>query len=153
MMDLHQHIAAARKRLARIQRAHPAAFLALVIVVSVVTLMVFAGSLWLTYDVAHDLPSASQLRDVGSMAQATTLYDKDNRAVFTIFQERRVETPLSDMSPLLVHAIVAVEDQRFYDHGGVDLVRIFAAAVSICARTAQRRAAARSLSSWRARVS
>jgi len=130
MMDLHQHIAAARKRLARIQRAHPAAFLALVIVVSVVTLMVFAGSLWLTYDVAHDLPSASQLRDVGSMAQATTLYDKDNRAVFTIFQERRVETPLSDMSPLLVHAIVAVEDQRFYDHGGVDLVRIFAAAVN-----------------------
>jgi len=82
------------------------------------------------YDVMHDLPSASQLRDVGTMAQATTLYDKDSRPVFTIFQERRVETPLSDISPHMVHAIVAIEDQRFYDHGGVDPVRIFAAAMT-----------------------
>ena len=85
---------------------------------------------WLAYDVAHDLPTAAQLRDVGSMSQATTLYDKDNHAAFTIFQERRVETSLSEISPHLVHAIVAIEDQRFYDHGGVDLVRIVAAAVN-----------------------
>jgi penicillin-binding protein 1A len=64
------------------------------------------------------------------MAQATTLYDKDNHAAFTIFQERRVGTSLSEISPHLVGAIVAIEDQRFYDHGGVDLVRIVAAAVN-----------------------
>jgi membrane peptidoglycan carboxypeptidase len=34
------------------------------------------------------------------------------------------------MSPLLVKAIVSIEDQRFYDHRGVDTVRIVAAAVA-----------------------
>src|SRR5580765_3640506 len=130
MVDMHQQIVAARQRLSRMQRAHPDAFLAAAVFTSVVTFVVFAGSLWLAYDVAHDLPTAAQLRDVGSMSQATTLYDKDNHAAFTIFQERRVETSLSEISPHLVHAIVAIEDQRFYDHGGVDLVRIVAAAVN-----------------------
>jgi penicillin-binding protein 1A len=130
MVDMHQQIVAARQRLSRMQRAHPDAFLAAAVFTSVVTLVLFAGSLWLAYDVAHGLPTAAQLRDVGSMAQATTLYDKDNHAAFTIFQERRVETSLSEISPHLVHAIVAIEDQRFYDHGGVDLVRIVAAAVN-----------------------
>src|SRR5580765_5895428 len=130
MVDMHQQIVAARRRLSRLQRAHPDAFLAAAVFSSVVTLVLFAGSLWLAYDVAHGLPTAAQLRDVGSMAQATTLYDRDNHAAFTIFQERRVETSLSEISPHLVHAIVAIEDQRFYDHGGVDLVRIVAAAVN-----------------------
>jgi penicillin-binding protein 1A len=86
--------------------------------------------MWFVYDVFHDLPSASELRGVGSMAQATTLYDKNNQPVFTIFQERRIETPLSDISPHLVGAVIAVEDQRFYEHRGIDLIRIFAAAMA-----------------------
>ncbi len=130
MVDVHQQIEIARERVARLQRAHPDAFLAAVVVAVTLTLTLCAGSIWLVYDTVHDLPSASQLRDVGTMAQATTLYDKDNRPAFTIFQERRVETPLSDISPHLVHAIIAIEDQRFYDHNGVDLVRILAAAVT-----------------------
>ncbi len=34
------------------------------------------------------------------------------------------------MSPHLVRAIVAIEDQRFYDHKGIDLVRVAGAAIS-----------------------
>ena len=33
------------------------------------------------------------------------------------------------MSPHLIHAIVAIEDQRFYDHHGFDLIRIVSAAL------------------------
>ena len=51
---------------------------------------------------------ASELRDVGSMAQATTLYDRNNQPAFTIFQERRIERPLSDISPHLVDAVIAI---------------------------------------------
>src|SRR5438270_9074474 len=74
MTNVHPHIAAARERVARIRRAHPDAFLAAVVFAATVTLIVFAGSMWLAYDVVHDLPTASQLRDVESMAQATTLF-------------------------------------------------------------------------------
>src|SRR6266576_2977551 len=57
MVDVHQQIAAARERLARMQRAHPDAFLAAAVFTSVITLVLFAGSLWLVYEVAHDLPT------------------------------------------------------------------------------------------------
>ena len=129
MMDMHRQMAKARERLARIRRAHPDAFLAAAIVASTLSLALFAGSLWLAYDVLHGLPGDAQLRDVSAMSQATTLYDKDNRPAFTIFQEQRIEIPLSEASPNLVHAMIAVEDQRFYDHAGVDLIRVFAAAI------------------------
>ena len=64
------------------------------------------------------------------MAQATTLLDRQDRAVFTIFTEQRIEVPLAQISPLLVKAIVSIEDQRFYEHQGVDTVRIAAAALT-----------------------
>jgi 1A family penicillin-binding protein len=130
MSNLQQRITALRQRLEPIERAHPNAFLAGAIAAFTLVLVILGGSTWLVYDVLHDLPSASELRDVGSMAQATTLYDRNNRSAFTIFQERRIETPLSDISPHLVNAIIAVEDQRFYEHRGIDLIRILAAAVT-----------------------
>jgi penicillin-binding protein 1A len=131
MLDaLHHYISAARRRLSRIRRAHPGAFDTALASLAIITVGILAGSIWLAYSVLHDLPGAAELRDISAMAQATTLYDKDNRTAFTIFQERRVETPLSDVSPHLVRAIISIEDQRFYDHGGIDLIRIFAAAAT-----------------------
>src|SRR5918992_2564414 len=70
------------------------------------------------------LPNREALRGLGQMPQATTLYDAHNRPVFTIFKEYRIEVPLSRVSPHLRKAIVAFEDQRFHDHGGMDVIRI-----------------------------
>ena len=130
MSDLQQRIAAIRQRLESIERAHPNALVAAWITTLIVIVAILGGSAWLVYDIFHDLPSASELRDIGSMAQATTLYDRNNQPAFTIFQERRIERPLSDISPHLVDAVIAVEDQRFYEHRGIDLIRIFAAAAA-----------------------
>ena len=85
---------------------------------------------WFTWDLLSSVPDRDTLRRVGDMAQATTLLDRKDRAVFTIFTEQRIEVPLAQMSPLLVKAIVSIEDQRFYDHQGVDTVRIAAAALT-----------------------
>ena len=64
------------------------------------------------------------------MAQATTLLDASGRHAFTIYREQRIDVPLSRISRHLVRAIVAVEDQRFYDHKGIDMVRVAGAAIS-----------------------
>ena len=64
------------------------------------------------------------------MPQATTLLDANNQRAFTIYREQRIDVPLSRVSPHLVRALVAVEDQRFYDHKGIDLVRVAGAAIS-----------------------
>src|SRR5688572_2769132 len=87
-------------------------------------------SAWMLRDVVTGLPDNAAIRSVGSMAQATLLLDSQGKPAFTIFSEQRIEVPLSRMSRHLVQAIVAVEDQRFYDHRGVDIVRILGAAVN-----------------------
>src|SRR5215208_1524142 len=130
MLNLQPRVAVLRERLSSMKAAHPNAVLTAAILAFTFVLATALGSIWLVYDVVHDLPGASELRDVGTMAQATTLYDRNNKPAFTIFQERRIETPLSSISPNLVRAIIAVEDQRFYEHRGIDVVRIFAAAVT-----------------------
>ncbi len=89
-------------------------------------------------DVLAGLPNREALKKMGRLAQATAVYDANDRPVFTISQEARIEVPLSSMSRNVVNAILAVEDQHFYSHGGIDPVRLVAAA---WANFRQRRAA------------
>jgi penicillin-binding protein 1A len=87
--------------------------------------LVVVVALWAFF---ASLPGRDELRTLGEMPQATTLYDVHNRPVFTIFREYRIEVPLSRVSPHLRKAIVAFEDQRFETHKGFDLIRILGAA-------------------------
>ena len=87
-------------------------------------LVVFFVGLWA---LTSGLPRRDELRTLGEMPQATTLYDVHNRPVFTIFKEYRIEVPLARISPHLRKAIVAFEDQRFETHRGIDVIRIFGA--------------------------
>jgi membrane peptidoglycan carboxypeptidase len=88
-----------------------------------------AGSLWFAYDLTDGLPTRTQIRGLGEMAQATTIFDAHDTPAFYIFKEQRIEVPLDRMSPNLIKAVVSVEDQRFYDHNGIDFVRVVAAVV------------------------
>jgi penicillin-binding protein 1A len=89
-----------------------------------------AASVWFVHDIVTDLPDDRALRSVGTMAQATTLLDVHDHPAFTIYREQRIEVPLKRVSPNLVRALIAIEDQRFYEHGGVDIVRVMGAALS-----------------------
>jgi 1A family penicillin-binding protein len=84
---------------------------------------------WFCYDLTAGLPNGKEIHGAGDMAQATTIFDVHDAPVFTIFKEQRLEVPLDRISPELVKAAVSVEDQRFFDHSGVDVIRIAAAAL------------------------
>ena len=92
---------------------------------AVALLLACIAAVWTLFS---GLPSRDELRLIGDMPQATTLYDVHNRPVFTIFKEYRIDVPLAHISPHLRKAIVAFEDQRFEDHRGIDPVRILGAA-------------------------
>ena len=112
-----------RKRLANKPRT-----LTIGIVGVAFVLLTLAGwFVWFAYDITTGLPDKSALRGLGDMAQSTTLYDANDSPAFTIFKEQRLEIPLERMSPNLIKAVISVEDQRFYDHSGVDLLRVAAA--------------------------
>jgi 1A family penicillin-binding protein len=105
-------------------------WLAGAIVLMALTFIVAAGTtLWFAYDLTAGLPSKAQVRALGEMAQSTTILDARDTPAFTIFKEQRIEIPLDRVSPNLVKAVVSVEDQRFYDHNGIDFIRVAAAAV------------------------
>jgi penicillin-binding protein 1A len=107
---------------------HPRLFTTGMLAISLVMWASTALVAWLIVSVAGGLPDNDELRSVGVMSRATTIYDSDEKPAFTIFKEQRIEVPLSRISPNLMKALVAVEDQRFFDHGGVDVIRVGGAA-------------------------
>ena len=86
--------------------------------------------LWFAAEVGRQLPASDEIGALGSMANATVIYDAFDQPAFTLFRERRLSVPLDDISPHLTGAVLAVEDRRFYDHPGFDLVRIGGAVVA-----------------------
>ncbi len=53
---------------------------------------------------------------------ATQVYSSDGKVLGTwnLNKENRIVIPYRNMSPYLVQALVATEDERFYDHSGID---------------------------------
>jgi 1A family penicillin-binding protein len=127
---IQNKIAFVAERLATAARQHRHAFVALVIALSIGTWTTVGGAVWFAQDIATGLPDNAALRGIGTMAQATTLVDVNGRPAFTIYQEQRIDVPLARVSKHLVNAVLAVEDQRFYEHGGVDVVRVLGAALN-----------------------
>src|ERR1700676_3985992 len=98
-----------------------------VIMVAAIVLSI-VGSVVCVVSAFRGLPDLDAVRHIGNMDEATTVYDEHDQFAFTIFQEQRIQVPLSGISPNLTRAIVAIEDQRFFDHRGFDAARIASAA-------------------------
>ena len=89
-----------------------------------------AVSGYFLWRIASEASAAAASFTLNTGAQATTLYDINDRQVFTLFTERRVDVPLSRVSPHLIAAVLAAEDRRFYQHRGYDLARLTASGVA-----------------------
>ncbi len=109
--SLARRAAESARRIDRRYLAGGAALLAIVILAALV-------------DIVAGTPDAREIRSLDRMPLATVLLDRNGQPAFTVFRERRQEVPLEQVSPNLVNAVIAIEDQRFYDHGGLDLWRI-----------------------------
>lgn len=59
--------------------------------------------------------------------QTSKLFAADGRFVAELGIERRTVVPLADLPRVLVDAFVITEDKRFFEHRGIDWVRVFGA--------------------------
>jgi membrane peptidoglycan carboxypeptidase len=61
--------------------------------------------------------------------ETTYLYDRNGEIITTLHGAvDRTVVPIEDMSPHILHAVVATEDHDFYEHSGVDPIGILRAA-------------------------
>src|SRR5688572_19442600 len=86
---------------------------------------------WVFGNLVGSVPNREELRAFTAMPTANLLFDAADREVFTIAKEHRIEVPLSQVSPILVKAVVAIEDRRFYEHDGFDPIRIIGSALAV----------------------
>ena len=68
--------------------------------------------------------------DVNPPARSSTVLANDGSVIATFYAENRVPVDLSQMSPFIRNGIVAIEDERFYQHGGIDATGILRALVA-----------------------
>lgn len=80
-----------------------------------------------------ECPSVTSLRDYVP-PQASRVFDADGALLAHLAPERRIVLPLERIPAHVSGAFLAVEDKRFYDHGGIDWRRV-AGAVARNARS------------------
>ena len=97
------------------------------VVTSIVLFMLFLflidiNFLWLfgkspsLYSISHPDQSAS-----------SEIISADGKVIGKYFTENRMPVEFNDISPLLIKTLIATEDERFYDHFGIDFQGVFAA--------------------------
>ncbi len=93
----------------------------------IVSGLMVGGTGALAWHVATGLPSLERLQDY--QPSLITKVQADNRQVIGQFYvERRLLTPLREVPRHLIDAVIAVEDARFFEHPGLDVLGILRAA-------------------------
>ena len=72
-----------------------------------------------TTDLLGKLPSFQQLENP-STSLATRLLSSDGKQLGTIFKENRALSAYYELSPFLEKALISTEDERYYNHSGID---------------------------------
>ena len=97
--------------------------------------MLFASTLGvigvsgIVWNLSLDLPDVEALHS-HQPSLVTHVYADDGRPIGQFSVERRILTPLDKMPIELLQAVIAVEDARFREHGGVDIFGIVRAVVT-----------------------
>ena len=73
----------------------------------------------ISWGVFGKLPSLSELENP-SILSASEVYAADGRLMGKYYVTDRTNAPYSEISPNVVNALVATEDERFYKHSGID---------------------------------
>src|ERR1700736_1488885 len=60
------------------------------------------------------------LKKVGDMPERNTVFDVDGKIYSRLAGANRVKVALNEVSPFFIDALLAREDTRFFEHGGID---------------------------------
>ena len=73
-------------------------------------------------------PSLEEIRRARYANKETSvIYSEDNVLLNRCYDEDRTWVEYTDLPPLLIHTLIDTEDERFYNHRGIDLMGLLAA--------------------------
>ncbi|GKW41999.1 peptidoglycan glycosyltransferase/peptidoglycan DD-transpeptidase MrcA [Pectobacterium parvum] len=103
-------------------------FVKYLFILAVSCILLGAASIYGLYRyIEPQLPDVAALKDV-RLQTPMQVYSADGELIAQFGEKRRIPVKLDQVPPELVHAFIATEDSRFYDHHGVDPVGIIRAA-------------------------
>ncbi len=76
-----------------------------------------------------NLPDVSELADYRPKLPLR-VYSSEGALLGEFGEERRNLTPIEDIPPVMTNAVLAIEDARFFEHGGVDYKGVLRAALA-----------------------
>ncbi|MBW8144020.1 penicillin-binding protein PBP1A [Streptococcus pseudopneumoniae] len=89
----------------------------------VIATIVLGGGVFFYY--VSKAPTLSESKLIATTS--SKIYDNKNQLIADLGSERRVNAQANDIPTDLVKAIVSIEDHRFFDHRGIDTIRILGA--------------------------
>ncbi|MBO1364165.1 transglycosylase domain-containing protein [Prevotella sp. A2931] len=103
-------------------------FLWSILVIAVITTILAFVAIWNGW-IGYMPPINDLQNPIGRFA--TQVYSSDGKVIGTwnLNKENRIAVPYNKISPYLVKALVATEDERFYKHSGIDFIALARAVV------------------------
>lgn len=82
----------------------------------------FAGVLgFAARDVSDSMNNLPESLETKPLAQASQIVASDGTRIASLYDENRVNVPLTQVAEVMRQAIISIEDYRFYEHGAIDL--------------------------------
>lgn len=91
-----------------------------------------AGILFIAVALAVAYPNLPDISDLSDYRPKLPLriYSSDNVLIGEFGEERRNLTPIKDIPQVMKDAVLAIEDARFFQHGGVDYLGVIRAGLA-----------------------
>ncbi len=93
----------------------------------IIALWGVCGVVTAIYYLSQDLPDLVQLKEYEPRL-TTQILDRNGEVLAELYSQRRLMVPVERISPFALAAILTTEDRRFFDHWGIDLIRVAGAA-------------------------
>lgn len=102
-------------------------FVILFALAALVLLLVLGAAIYALAVVVPNAPSIDAVTDYNPKIPLR-IYTADHVLIGEFGEEHRDFVPIANVPPLMKKALLAIEDKRFYEHGGIDWIRAMGAA-------------------------
>lgn len=103
-------------------------FASFMLTAAVAAAVIAVAALLFLREITESLPTTPEIL-AHEPSLATKVYDRKGRLITQLFQENRTWVKLQNVSPWMVKAILAAEDDKFYEHAGIRPIAIARALV------------------------